>query len=298
MASGGLWKFGSKVRSFGDTWPKNEPFLHQQCIAKPTQWVDGSDSFDIRHTKLWLSEFLFPSIFKEVPSWSCFTNGFGHVWQRLIATGGGLQIQTQKYLSDFVPQMQTHCKQTTAKRYCNSKKQFFLCLCAHFPAILKVKVEIKRVGNLKAVSAPDTVLLSLQDNRWPVSLWERRKGVRQEESQEEAGDWDRKDDSERQRRQLHEQGEAFNKKCNREKLGETERERVRQTWKDTWRVRGREESSGKQHLFMLSGCVGVIWRKYSMMLQWHTTPQTNVGVYFSLAQILMKEAHMSHTCHP
>lgn len=173
----------------------------------------------------------------------------------LVGVFKSRHIKTPQILSHgWFPQ----CKQTTAKRYCNSKKQFFLCLSVHLPAILKVKVEIKRIGNLKVVSAPHTLLLSLQDNRWPVSHWETTKRVRQEELQEEAGDWDRKDDRERERRQLHEQGEAYNKKCNREKLGDTERERVRQTWKDTWRVRGREESSAKQHLLILSGCVGLI----------------------------------------
>lgn len=71
--------------------------------------------------------------------------------------------------------------------------------------------------------------------------WERTKRVRQEEMQEEAGDWDRKGDRGKERRQLHERGEAYDKNCNmretrryREKESETniKRHMEREEWED------------------------------------------------------------------
>lgn len=59
-------------------------------------------------------------------------------------------------------------------------------------------------------------------------------------------------------RQLHDQGEAHDERCNREKPGDAGRMRARQTWKDRQErgAKGRgEEGSARRHLFYRRVCV-------------------------------------------
>lgn len=114
------------------------------------------------------------------------------------------------------------------------------------------------------------------------------------EFQVRAGDWSRKEDG--GRRQLHEQGEAHDERCNGEKPGDAGRMRARQTWKDRQErgVTGREgEGSARRRLFYRRVCVIPA-----------TTATTQIKhmscmfVFFSQHTHERKEAHMSHTCLP
>lgn len=151
--------------------------------------------------------------------------------------------------------------------------------------MIKDNVQNKRSIIKKIKSA---FIASLQDSRWPAShSLSENKRVRQEELQEEAGDWERKQDGTWER-QLHEQEEAHDKW---EKLGDREGKESEIKIK---RHMEREQEEGreswvKRHLLTLWMCLHDLQGLHHD-IPYNTSNQC-LRVFF-LTQILMKEAHM------